>query len=405
MKIPANIKRRDNYIKRIIPFMRKPIIKVLTGQRRVGKSFILFQLIEEIRTEELDANIVYINKEDLEFDFMQSAKDLNEYIQQKTQTDKRNYIFIDEIQDIAEFEKALRSLLLNENNDIYITGSNAKMLSGELATFLSGRYIEFNIYSLSYIEFLQFHELQDTDSSYDSFSRYGGLPYLIHLELQDNIVFEYLQNIYSTIVFRDVVARYSLRNTHFLEKFIIFLADNIGNLFSAKKISDYLKSQNTKIAPNQILTYADYLSNTFLIHKVGRYDITGKKIFEIGDKYYFENMGIRNTVAGYKLQDRGKILENIVFNHLLFCDYKIKVGVLGEQEVDFVCEKDGEKLYIQVALRLDNETTIEREFGNLLKIKDNYPKIVVTSDNFKGESFEGIKYLYIRNFLTQTTFE
>lgn len=404
MKIPANIKKRDSYIKRIIPFMRKPIIKVLTGQRRVGKSFILFQLIEEIRAEEPDAHIVYINKEDMEFDYMQNAKELYEYVQQRNNLDKRNYIFIDEIQDIDEFEKALRSLLLDENNDIYITGSNAKMLSGELATYLSGRYIEFNIYSLSYIEFLQFHGLPDAENSYAMFSRFGGLPYLIHLELKDNVVFEYLQSIYSTIVFRDVVARYGIRNTHFLERFIMFLADNIGNLFSAKKISDYLKSQNTNIAPNQILTYADYLANAFLIHKVGRYDIAGKKIFEIGDKYYFENMGIRNAVTGYKYQDRGKILENIVFNHLLFCDYKIKVGVLGENEVDFVCEKDNEKLYVQVALRMDNSTTIEREFGNLLKIQDNYPKIVVTSDNFEGNTYEGIVHMNIRSFLTRTSF-
>ena len=399
MKIPTLIKSRDSYIQRIVPFMRKPIIKVLTGQRRVGKSYILFQLIELILSQEPKANIIYINREDMEFDFMVGAKELNDYIQSKMKAGEHNYIFIDEIQDIVEFEKALRSLLLDDNNDIYITGSNAKMLSGELATYLSGRYVEFTIYSLSYGEFLFFHNLEDTNDSFELYSKFGGLPYLIHLQLEDSIVYEYLKSIYSTIVFRDVVTRYGIRNTVFLEKFILFLADNIGSLFSAKSISDYLKSQNTKLATNQIQTYADHLTSAFLIHRVNRYDIVGKRIFEIGDKYYFENMGIRNTIAGYKPQDRAKILENIVYNHLLFNGYQITVGVLDGQEIDFVCEKSGEKLYVQVALRLDEESTIQREFGNLLKIRDNYPKIVVTNDPFFGNSYEGIKHVYIRDFL------
>jgi len=399
MKTPLFIKKRKKYIQRILPFMRKPIIKVLTGQRRVGKSYILLQLMEQIRAEEPQANIIYINREDMEYDFMTGAKELNDYAQSKMANNKRNYIFIDEIQDINQFEKALRSLLLDENNDIYITGNNAKMLSGEFATYLSGRYVEFTIYSLCYSEFLYFHNLEDSDDSFALFSKFGGLPYLIHLKLEDSIVFEYLKSIYSTIVFRDVVTRYNIRNTLFLEKFILFLADNIGSIFSAKSISDYLKSQNTKLATNQIQTYADYLTSAFLVHKVGRYDLVGKKIFEIGDKYYFENMGIRNTICGYKLQDRAKVLENIVYNHLLYCGYQIKVGALAGQEIDFVCEKAGEKLYVQVALRLDEETTIQREFGNLLKIQDNYPKIVVTNDQFTGNTYEGVKHLYIRDFL------
>ncbi len=399
MKIPSVIKTRDSYIQRIIPFMRKPIIKVLTGQRRVGKSYLLFQLIKQIQTEEPKANIIYINKEDMEFDFMVGAKELNDYIQLKLKAGERNYIFIDEIQDVAQFEKALRSLLLDNNNDIYITGSNAKILSGELATYLSGRYVEFTIYSLSYGEFISFHNIKDSDNSFELYSKFGGLPYLIHLVLEERVVFEYLRSIYSTIVFRDVVIRYGIRNTDFLEKFILFLADNIGSLFSAKSISDYLKSQNTKLATNQIQTYANHLTNAFLVHKVNRYDLVGKRIFEIGDKYYFENMGIRNTIAGYKPQDRAKVLENIVYNHLLFCGYKVSVGSLAGQEIDFVCEKGGDKLYVQVALRLDEQSTIQREFGNLLKIQDNYPKIVVTNSQFSGNSYEGVRHIYIRDFL------
>ena len=401
MEIPAHIKKRDSYISRIIPFMRKPLIKVLTGQRRVGKSYLLFQLMDQIRNEEHDAHIIYINREDMFFDFIKSATELNDYVLEKSSKDGRNYIFIDEIQDIADFEKALRSLLLDERNDIYITGSNARMLSGELATFLSGRYVEFKVYSLSYPEFLHFHKLEDDDKSFDLYARFGGLPYLINLQLNEEVAGEYLKSIYSTIVFRDVVSRYNLRNTIFLERLVRFLAENTGSLFSAKNISDYLKSQHTSVSVTQIQNYVEYLANAFLIHRVDRYDLVGKRIFEIGEKYYFENLGIRNIVVGYRISDRAKILENIVYNHLLYQGYQVNVGVRGSSEIDFVCEKGSEKLYVQVTLALNDEKTIEREFGNLLKIQDNYPKIVVTGENFSGSSYEGIKSVFIRDFLMQ----
>lgn len=379
--------------------MRKPIIKVLTGERRVGKSYLLYQLIQKIQSEEPEANIIYINKEDMEYDTIQDARGLHDYVTSKLVPEGINYIFIDEIQDITDFEKALRSLLLNENNDIYITGSNARMLSGELATTLSGRYIEFNIYSLSYPEFLRFHQLEDSDASLSLFSRYGGFPYLINLPLEEEVVSEYLKNIYATILFRDIISRYNLRNTTILEKLVQFLADNIGSIFSAKSISDFLKSQNTSISSNQIQSYVSYLSNAFLIHKVDRYDLIGKRIFSIGEKYYFENLGLRNSIVGYKPQDAGKVLENMVYNHLLYMGYKIKTGALGTNEIDFIGEKRAENVYIQVALQLNEQTTIDREFGNLLKIQDNYPKFVITNDRFSGNSYKGIKHLYIRDFL------
>ena len=388
MNFPRILKKRKGYIDRIKPFMQKSVAKVLTGQRRVGKSFLLYQLIEEILAEEPDANIIYVNLEDFTFSSLQTAEDLHSYIISHSKEKVKNYIFIDEIQDIPGFEKVIRSLLLNEDNDIYITGSNAKMLSGELATYLSGRYIEFKIYSLSYSEFLEFHGLTESETSYELYSRYGGLPYLLNLPLEDETVNEYLKSVYSTIVFRDVVSRYKLRNTLFLEKLIQFLSENIGNLFSAKNISDYLKSQHTAISVNQIQSYTEYLNNAFLIHRVERYDLIGKRVFEIGEKYYFENMGIRNIVIGYRITDKAKILENLVYNHLLYKGYDIKVGYYGDKEIDFVGEKNGEKLYIQVALKIDSDKTAEREFGNLLKIQDNYPKIVVTEDTFSGNSYE-----------------
>lgn len=401
MNFPRTLKKRKGYIERIKPFMRKSVAKVLTGQRRVGKSFLFYQLIEVIVGEEPEANIIYINLEDFAFSSLQTAEDLHSYIIAHCKERKRNYIFIDEIQDIPGFEKVIRSLLLNEDNDIYITGSNAQMLSGELATYLSGRYIEFKIYSLSYSEFLEFHELTDSEKSYELFSRYGGLPYLLNLPLEDETVNEYLKSVYSTIVFRDVVSRYKLRNTVFLEKLIQFLSENIGNLFSAKNISDYLKSQHTTISVNQIQNYTEYLSNAFLIHRAERYDLIGKRVFEIGEKYYFENMGIRNIVIGYRITDKAKILENLVYNHLLYKGFEVKIGYYGDKEIDFIGEKNGEKLYIQVALTIDSDKTAEREFGNLLKIQDNYPKIVVTEDSFSGNSFEGIRHCPIRQFLME----
>ena len=401
MNFPRILKKRKGYIDRIKPFMQKSVAKVLTGQRRVGKSFLLYQLIEEILAEEPDANIIYVNLEDFTFSSLQTAEDLHSYIISHSKEKVKNYIFIDEIQDIPGFEKVIRSLLLNEDNDIYITGSNAKMLSGELATYLSGRYIEFKIYSLSYSEFLEFHGLTESETSYELYSRYGGLPYLLNLPLEDETVNEYLKSVYSTIVFRDVVSRYKLRNTLFLEKLIQFLSENIGNLFSAKNISDYLKSQHTAISVNQIQSYTEYLNNAFLIHRVERYDLIGKRVFEIGEKYYFENMGIRNIVIGYRITDKAKILENLVYNHLLYKGYDIKVGYYGDKEIDFVGEKNGEKLYIQVALKIDSDKTAEREFGNLLKIQDNYPKIVVKQDTVTLYSFEGIRHCSIRQFLME----
>lgn len=401
MDFPKILKKRKGYIEHIKPFMRKSVAKVLTGQRRVGKSFLLYQLIEEIISEEPEANIIYVNLEDFAFSSVQTAQDLHSYIISQSREKERNYIFIDEIQDIPKFEKVIRSLLLNENNDIYITGSNANLLSGELATYLSGRYIEFKIYSLSYPEFLEFHGLAESEKSYELYSRYGGLPYLLNLPLEDETINEYLKSVYTTIVFRDVVSRYKLRNTSFLEKLIQFLSENIGNLFSAKNINDYLKSQHATVSVNQIQNYTEYLSNAFLIHRVERYDLIGKRVFEIGEKYYFEDMGIRNIVIGYRITDKAKILENLVYNHLLYKGYEVKVGYYGDKEIDFIGEKNGEKLYIQVALKIDSEKTAEREFGNLLKIQDNYPKMVITEEAFEGNSYQGIRHCPIRQFLME----
>lgn len=390
---------RPIYLSRIKPFIGKNLIKVITGQRRVGKSYLLFQLMNEIKSANTDAYILYINKEDLAFSDLKTADDLNDYILQKKSQQGMTFVFIDEIQDIENFEAALRSLLLDKNLDIYCTGSNANLLSSDIAGQLSGRSMEFTVYSLSYGEFLTFHQLEDNGDSLEHYLQYGGLPYLKHLPFENDIIFEYLKNIYSTIVFRDVINRYGVRNTVFLEQLIFFLASNTGSIFSAKKISDFLKSQRINIPPNQVQIYIQHLVNAFLIHQVKRYDLEGKRIFEIGEKYYFENLGIRNALWGYRLQDRGKIMENVVYNHLLIQGYTVHIGIMGANEIDFVAEKKGEKLYIQVALTLNESKTIEREFGNLLKIKDNYPKMLISMDVFRGNTVEGIKVIDLKSFL------
>lgn len=390
---------RKRYLERVRPFIGKSLIKVFTGQRRVGKSYLLFQIMQEIQATDPQANLVYINKEDLAFSVIRTAEDLASFVLSEKKSGQKNYIFIDEIQEIADFETALRSLLLDDELDLYCTGSNAHLLSRDIAGALSGRAIEINVHSLSYFEFLEFMRLEDSDKAMSQFLKYGGLPYLKDLPLQDNIVFEYLRNIYSTIAVRDIVNRYALRNVQFLEQLTQFLASNIGNLFSAKKISDFLKSQHISANTTQVQNYAEYLANAFLIHKVPRYDIEGKRIFEIGEKYYFEDLGLRNALIGYRVQDRSKLLENTIFNHLQIAGLDVRIGGLNSQEIDFVAEKNGERIYVQATLTINEEKTLEREFDNLLKIKDNYPKYVVTMDEFEGNSFKGIQCLSLRAFL------
>lgn len=399
INIPPHIRKRTTYLDKIKPFIGQQIIKVLTGQRRVGKSYLLYQLIQFVLEQDQNAEILYINKEDLAFSSLKTASDLNEYVLTNAANTERTYVFIDEIQDIENFGDALRSLLLHENLDIYCTGSNANLLSGDIAGHLSGRYIAVEVFSLSYPEFIAFHELTESEESLSNYLKYGGLPYLIHLELKDEIVFEYLKNIYQSIVYRDIINRYAIRNVNFLEQLVLFLAAHTGSIFSAKKISDFLKSQHVKIAPNQVQNYIQHLVNAFLVHKVSRYDLVGKRLFEIGEKFYFENLGIRNGLWGYRLEDRGKIMENVVYNHLVFKGYKVLVGALGTKEIDFVAEKEGEKIYLQVALSINDDKTLAREFGNLKQIKDNYPKKVITLESFSGNTVAGIQHESLREFL------
>ena len=337
-----------------------------------------------------------------DFDNITNYSELIKYVSEKTQT-QNTCLFLDEIQDISQFEKALRHFHASGKYDIYCTGSNANMLSGEMASTLSGRCIEIEVFGLSYLEFLNFHSLDNSKESLRKYMIFGGLPYLKNLTLNEDIVFEYLNNIYNTILLKDIIKRYNIRNAAFLEKLVQYAADNIGSIVSAKKISDYLKSQKTSLSPNIVLNYLSYLTSAFLMFKVQRANIVGKKIFEIGEKYYFEDLGLRHTIVNFSLKDINKILENLVYIHLRRLGYKVTVGVFGKKEIDFVCERAGKKQYVQVTYLISEKATFEREFGNLIAIKDNHPKTVISMDLIQSE-YQGIQHIHIKDFLSKNNF-
>lgn len=392
---------RNLYYNQIEPFIGKGLIKVLTGQRRVGKSFILFQVMNEIKNHDQDAEIIYIDKEDYQFDAIKTYVDLMNYLQTERKRNGKCYLFIDEIQDIKNFEIALRSLQSDNDWDIFCTGSNATLLSGELATYLAGRYVQIRIYSLTYNEFLEFHQLSNSSDSFLKYIKYGGMPHLINFKMEDAIVYEYLRNITDTIVLRDIIARYNVRNIHFLNDLIQYLADATGSIVSAKRISDYLKSQQINLSPKLVLEYLVYLESVYFVDRVKRSEVGGKKIFEIGDKFYFEDLGIRHALIPFQQKDINKVLENVVYHHLKACGYSVFVGKHGVKEIDFVAEKNGNKLYIQVAYIITDEETHDREFGNLLAIEDNFPKMVVSMDETASGNFKGVEHFPIRKFLLE----
>ncbi len=390
---------RAYYTDRIKPFVKKDLIKVLTGQRRVGKSAILQLIAEMVKRDDPEAHIIYIDKEDYAFEFLRTHEDLYNYIEDhKVSTE--NFVFIDEVQEISGFEKVLRNYNKQTNFDIYCTGSNAKMFSGELASYLSGRQVIINIGSLSFNEFCVFHNLESDQNALQKYMRFGGLPYLMHLPDDESVRFEYLKNIFDTILLRDIIQRNQIRDPRFLNDLLRFLADATGSIFSANKIAKYLKSQQINKNVALILNYLSYIEDAYFINKVTRVDIQGKKQFEVGEKFYFEDVGLRNAIVGYKIQDVEKIIENLVFLHLKNAGYLIKIGFSEGREIDFIAEKENERIYVQVAYLLNDPKTVEREFGNLLRIKDNYPKYVVSYDAFDSKNtWLGIQHYQLLDFL------
>ncbi len=397
---------RKLYWEKIKSFIDKPVVKVITGMRRVGKSYFLKQIIEELKSDEVSLEqIIYIDKENIEFDFIKNYTDLYDYIKSKLIISKaKKYLFIDEIQEIENWEKTIASLHKTGEADIYITGSNAHLLSSEISTLISGRYIDLQIYPLSYSEYVFFRGDNFTEhkSEFETYLKYGGLPGLFHFERTDEVIYQYLSSIFNTILLKDIVKRYNVRNVSLLEKISGFLFDNIGNLLTANNISKYLKSQRIQSYSDTVQIYLDYFTSTFITHKVSRFDLKGKRFLSINEKYYLNDLGIRHSIIGYRNGDISQLLENIVYLELIRRGYTVSVGVLGNSEIDFIATNQKEKIYIQVSYLLSSEQTIQREFTPLLDIEDNYPKYVLSMDeNIWGNDYKGIKRLNIIDFLLQ----
>lgn len=391
---------RPNYYSKVEKLLGTGILIVLTGQRRVGKSYVMKELVQ--RKQQEDACVIYIDKEKTAFDFIGNYKDLVAYIEKCMEPGKHTYILIDEVQEIDEFERGLRNYYDSPDIDIILTGSNSDTLSSDLATLLSGRYIEIFVQGLSYGEFLVFHNLEDNDDALRKYINYGGLPGLRPMGLDDpEVVRQYLQGVYNTILVKDIVSRKKVRNVPFLENLIKYVSDNIGKPLSATNIQNYMTSNKNVVSKNLILKYLKATAEAFLIQNVTRYNLHGKKLLESNDKYYFGDVGLRDYVAGgRRANDIEKIVENLVYQHLVRLGYKVNVGQMYATEIDFVGTKGDDTIYVQASYLITEESTFEREFGNLQKINDNYPKYVISMTPFMDSSkYEGIIHIPLAEFL------
>ena len=394
---------RQHYADIVDSWIGKGNIIALVGSRRVGKSYVLKDFIQRHK-DEPDINIIFIDKEKKAFKDIKTKDDLDAWIEAHFIQGKHNCILIDEAQEIEKFEESVCNWYTEDNTDVIITGSNSKMLSGELATLLSGRHVEVRVHPLSYSEFLQFHNLPDTDESLMTYLNYGGLPGLRKVGLgSDEQVWAYLTSVFNTIMLKDIIERHDIRNIPFLNNLIAFYADTTGKLTSANSISKYMKSQEENVSSNLILLYRGFYAEAYLIDVVHRYDIHGKKLFESNEKVYWDDLGLRNLKAEGGMDSYiEKVIENAVYKHLCFLGYEVHVGVLNAGEVDFVCTKPGKTIYVQVNYIISDESTRQREFGPLEKIKDNHPKYVISATPLLTQRDEnGIMHLSLRKFLKE----
>lgn len=394
---------RQIYLDHIVSLLDRGTMIILVGQRRVGKSFMLKQLQNWILSNITSANLIYINKELHTFNNINDADELYKYVDARLLADKKNYLLIDEVQDIQNYENALRSFQAEDRCQIIATGSNAYVFSSELSTRITGRYIEIHIHSLTYKEFLSFHKLEDSDTSLQEYLQVGGLPGLCNYDISDKSqVHDYLQGVYNTVMLRDVIAREGIRNVTFIENLASFIADNIGKLISARNIANTMTSQGTKTSDVLTLSYIRYLCNAYIISAVQRYDIHGKKLFEQNHKYYFTDHGLRNLLCGFNLRGSiEKVIENVVYIHLVTQAFRVTVGILRNAEIDFIAKKENKTIYVQTTYLLASEDVVRREFGNLQDIKDNYPKYVISMDPVSGDfpEYPGVHHLHLRQFL------
>lgn len=396
--------KRELYMKRIRPFIGLNLIKVITGIHRCGKSVMLELIKQELVESGVNpTQFISINFEDLSYSHLQTAQSLHDEITCRAkEIGGKVYLFFDEIQEVKDWEKCINSFRVSLDCDIYITGSNAKLLSGELATYLGGRYVEFVIYPFSFKEFMELYRPINTDNSIQQcFQKYlitGGMPYLANIRYADDPSKQYLHDLFNSVQLKDIVKRNKIRDVDLLERIIAYVIANVGTTFSTRSLTKFLKSEQRTVAPETILNYIKYCCDAYLFYQVKRVDLQGKQILSTNEKYYIADHGIREAVFGGNMRDINLILENIVYLELLRRGYKVTVGKTGENEIDFVCDKHGEKLYVQVTYLLASEDTIKREFGAYDHIRDNFPKYVVSLDEF-DMSRNGIKHQNIRDFL------
>lgn len=396
--------KREMYMSRIRPFINTDLVKVMTGIRRCGKSVMLELIKEELLQSGVNkSQFISINFEDMSYAHLQTAKALNDdIIERANKIEGKVYLFFDEIQEVKDWEKCINSLRVSLDCDIYITGSNAKLLSGELATYLGGRYVEFVIYPFSFAEFVElYREIYPDEPINMIFQKYvvfGGMPYLSNIRFEKTASIQYLNDLFNSVQLKDIVKRNNIRDVDLLERISAYVMANVGNTFSATSISKFFKSEKRNVAPDTILNYIKYCCDAYLFYQVKREDLQGKQILASNEKYYIADHGIREAVFGGNMKDINLILENIVYMELLRRGYEVRVGRSGNKEIDFVCYKRDEKIYIQVTYLLASEETIQREFGVYDDIQDNFPKYVVSLDEF-DMSRDGIKHRNIRDFL------
>lgn len=396
---------RPLYINELRKWINKPLIKVLTGIRRSGKSTVLKLLREEfihrgIASEQIET----LSFESFATEHLKNAPALYEYLKTGIRPSTRRYLLLDEIQEVDGWEKVVNSMVADFDVDIYITGSNSHLLSSELATYLAGRYIEIPVFPLSFREFMEFRKFRlpgsdEPESSFIQYLRKGGFP-VIHLqEYDDDSAYKIVRDIYSSVIFRDTIRRYKIRDTELLERVIRFVFDNVGNTFSGKKIADYFKSQQRKTDINTIYNYLHALEGAFILYRVSRFDIRGKERLKTQEKFFVSDPTLVYAQLGYRDRQISGMLENVVFLELKRRGYQVYVGKLDTVEIDFIAERAGGKLYIQVAYKLESESTVEREFNALLAVRDQYPKYVVTMDELWKDNIEGVRHMHIRDFL------
>lgn len=396
--------KRESYMRRIRPFINGELVKVMTGIRRSGKSVMLELVKQELLEMGVRAEqFISINFEDMRYLHLCTAQALHQEILTRAEgVEGKVYLFFDEIQEVKDWEKCVNSLRVALDCDIYITGSNAKLLSGELATYLGGRYVEFVIYPFSFAEFLELYRPTAPQATagqcFQQYLLFGGMPYLSRLNYQEEPVRQYLSDLYDSVQLKDIVKRNKVRDVDLLERILAYVMANVGTTFSAGSLTKFFKSEQRSVSPETVLNYIRYCCDAYLFYQVKRQDLQGKQILATSEKYYIADHGIREAVFGGNMRDINLVLENIVFLELLRRGYTVTVGKAGEREVDFVCDRRGEKLYVQVTYLLASEETIAREFGVYDSIRDNFPKYVVSMDEL-DLSRSGIKHRNIRDFL------